>query len=479
MVTRPPQVPFPWGGVLRDHARDLNRLMRWGDPLLVMGLFWLLVCRHLPDSLDGERGFAHTVVVGLCTALILPHGKLYQSYRQITLVALMRRLSTSWLLLLGALLALAFLTKHSTFYSRLDVTAWAVLSWGLLFVLHVGGRKLLRWHRAHGGNARTILYWGLPEAAIDFHNRLQANPYLGLRMAAWFSPQPPSPDQPLPPGMPSCGGHLPDLRRYLNSHNVDQIVFSYLSRSDLSMQDLIRFFGDTCIPVVYAPTWVAPGMNFKAQHVGGQPCIDLWQPLDSILDRQLKRAFDISVAGTAVLLLSPVLLLIALAIRLTSPGPALFLQDRYGLDGSRFRIYKFRTMRVLEAGDQKGLRQATRDDPRITPVGAVLRRWSLDELPQFFNVLQGHMSLVGPRPHAVDHNEQYRQLIPGYMQRHLFKPGITGLAQVNGLRGETANLEAMARRVAADLDYQRDWSLAKDVKILLKTILQIRSPNAY
>jgi putative colanic acid biosynthesis UDP-glucose lipid carrier transferase len=141
----------------------------------------------------------------------------------------------------------------------------------------------------------------------------------------------------------------------------------------------------------------------------------------------------------------------------------LFAQERYGLDGRRFRILKFRTMRVLEAGDQQGLRQATRNDPRITPIGGVLRRWSL----------------VGPRPHAVDHNEQYRRLIPGYMQRHAFKPGITGLAQVEGLRGETSTLELMANRVAADLRYQRDWSLKLDIKILIKTLLHLRSPNAY
>ena len=181
----------------------------------------------------------------------------------------------------------------------------------------------------------------------------------------------------------------------------------------------------------------------------------------------------------ALLLLSPLLLLIAGAIALTSPGPVLFAQDRYGLDGRRFRILKFRTMRVLEAGDQQGLRQATRNDPRITPIGGVLRRWSLDELPQLINVLRDDMSLVGPRPHAVDHNEQYRRLIPGYMQRHAFKPGITGLAQVEGLRGETSTLELMANRVAADLRYQRDWSLKLDIKILIKTLLHLRSPNAY
>ncbi|MFO0104881.1 MAG: exopolysaccharide biosynthesis polyprenyl glycosylphosphotransferase, partial [Cyanobium sp.] len=189
--------------------------------------------------------------------------------------------------------------------------------------------------------------------------------------------------------------------------------------------------------------------------------------------------FDLILAGLGLVLISPLLLVIALAVALSSPGPILFLQDRYGLDGSRFRIYKFRTMRVMEAGDQPNLRQACRHDPRVTPVGRLLRRWSLDELPQLLNVLRGEMSLVGPRPHAVQHNELYRQQIPGYMQRHAFKPGITGLAQVEGWRGETTTLEAMARRVEADLRYQQHWSIRLDIKILLKTLLRLRSPMAY
>ena len=179
------------------------------------------------------------------------------------------------------------------------------------------------------------------------------------------------------------------------------------------------------------------------------------------------------------MLISPLLLAIAIAVKVTSPGPVLFSQDRYGLDGRRFEIYKFRTMRVMEAGDQPGLRQASRHDPLVTPLGAVLRRWSLDELPQLFNVLKGDMSLVGPRPHAVEHNELYRRQIPGYMQRHSYKPGITGLAQIEGWRGETSTVDAMARRIDADLRYQRSWSLKLDIKILIKTILNLRSPNAY
>jgi putative colanic acid biosynthesis UDP-glucose lipid carrier transferase len=156
-----------------------------------------------------------------------------------------------------------------------------------------------------------------------------------------------------------------------------------------------------------------------------------------------------------------------------------FVQTRYGLDGRPFSMLKFRTMTVMEPGDTIGLQQARRDDPRITPIGRVLRRWSLDELPQLFNVLGGSMSLVGPRPHAVDHNEYYRKLIPAYMQRHLFKPGMTGLAQVEGFRGETPEVQAMARRVEADLRYQREWSLGMDLRILILTLLHLRSGNAY
>lgn len=467
-----------WRGALRTHAADLARLQRILDPLLVTGLYWALVMIELGAYERLSQVPLSWVVVGLTTALILPQGRLYESYRQSSLFTLLRRLSITWLLVLAALLVLAFAVKVSAVFSRQAVFVWAVLSYLSLFTVHVGGRKLLRWRRIQGGNSRTILYWGLPEAAFAYYRRLQSAPYLGLRMVAWFSPQSSGVTQP-PAGMPICGGNLSDLRRWLDANSVDQIVFSHITRDDLSMMDLIRFFGDTCIPVSYAPTWVTPGMTFRVETLGAQPCIELWRPQDSLMDRQLKRSFDLVVSSVAILVLSPLLLGIALAVGLTSPGPVLFLQDRYGLDGRRFRIYKFRTMAVQEAGDQPGLRQATFKDPRITSIGHFLRRWSLDELPQLFNVLRGDMSVVGPRPHAVDHNEQYRHLIPGYMQRHLCKPGITGLAQVSGFRGETPTLQAMAGRVAADLEYQRDWSLARDVRILLMTLLKLRSGNAY
>ena len=182
-----------------------------------------------------------------------------------------------------------------------------------------------------------------------------------------------------------------------------------------------------------------------------------------------KRLFDLAIAAAALALLALPMLAIAAWIRLDSPGPVLFRQRRYGMDGSKMVVLKFRTMRVCEDGDR--IVQARRDDARVTPLGAFLRRNSLDELPQFFNVLRGDMSIVGPRPHAIAHNEQYRKLIPGYMLRHKVKPGITGWAQVNGFRGETRTVEEMRERVELDLDYLNNWSPLLDLWIIIRTLL--------
>jgi putative colanic acid biosynthesis UDP-glucose lipid carrier transferase len=192
----------------------------------------------------------------------------------------------------------------------------------------------------------------------------------------------------------------------------------------------------------------------------------------------VKRASDIVCALAILVLISPLLALLALCVKLSSPGPVLFKQRRYGLDGEDIVVYKFRSMTVTEDGE--AIRQCVRDDRRLTRLGALMRRTSLDELPQFINVLQGRMSIVGPRPHAVAHNELYRKLIKGYMQRHKVRPGLTGWAQVNGLRGETPTLELMQARVEHDLYYLRNWSLGLDLYIMAKTVwVVLRGDNAY
>jgi len=192
----------------------------------------------------------------------------------------------------------------------------------------------------------------------------------------------------------------------------------------------------------------------------------------------IKRSMDLVIGILAILILSPLLLLVAALVKWSSPGPVIFQQRRYGLDGEEIRVHKFRTMTVIEDGRE--IRQATRDDERVTPLGHVLRRYSIDELPQLFNVLQGTMSLVGPRPHAVAHNEMYRKLIKGYMIRHKVLPGMTGLAQVRGCRGETRTLQEMQARIEYDLDYLRHWTPMLDLKIMAQTaLLVLRDRKAY
>jgi putative colanic acid biosynthesis UDP-glucose lipid carrier transferase len=468
---QPTRGPFS-GGLLQLYGNDLNRLLRLLDPTLITALFLAAVS---PSDIPLPT---RAVTVFLLTALILPSGKLYRSYRQTSLWTLVRRVSTSWSMVLTAVLLLSFLLKLSSSFSRLEIILWALGGWAMLLVLHVGSRKLLRWHRIRGGNIRTIAFWGTPSQAIDFHSKLQRLPWIGLRLVAWFE-APHNEPMPLPPSMLPCSGGLREMRQWLNNNDVDQIYFSYLSSADLSLEDVLRFFGDTCKPVYYLPSWAKSSMQFEVDQLGDAFTINLWGQEGSFIDHRIKRLLDLVGASLAVLLLSPLLLVIALLVATTSSGPVFFAQTRYGLDGRPFNMLKFRSMTVTEDGSTPGLQQARRDDPRVTPLGRILRRWSLDELPQLFNVLDGSMSLVGPRPHAVDHNEHYRQLIPGYMQRHSFKPGMTGLAQVEGWRGETAELNAMARRVEADLRYQREWSIGMDVRILLLTLFKIRSKNAF
>ena len=207
--------------------------------------------------------------------------------------------------------------------------------------------------------------------------------------------------------------------------------------------------------------------------------IEMWGSEDDFLIILYKRIFDIILSSLIIILTAPALILISIVIKITSKGPIIFLQNRYGLDSKKFKIFKFRTMYTLESGELKDLKHAQINDERVTPIGKILRKWSLDELPQLFNVLLGTMSLVGPRPHAVSHNEKYRKLITGYMQRHSFKPGMTGLAQINDLRGGIENIIDMEKRIEADLLYQSKWDIFLDLSILINTILKFKSKKAY
>jgi putative colanic acid biosynthesis UDP-glucose lipid carrier transferase len=276
-------------------------------------------------------------------------------------------------------------------------------------------------------------------------------------------------------------GKLKELPEYVRDRNIDIVYLTGSSDDEYQIRVLIESLRDTTACVYFVPNILMADLNLmqaRYYEINGVPVIPLWEIPFSEIQYFLKRTVDIIVGSLALAMLSPIMIAIAIAIKLDSPGPVLFKQRRYGFNGQEILVYKFRSMTVAE--NEEAVKQAQKNDPRVTKVGAVLRRTSLDELPQFINVLQGRMSIVGPRPHAVAHNEHYRRLISGYMLRHKVKPGITGWAQVHGFRGETDTIDKMKKRIEYDLDYMKRWSLSLDFEIILRTFLVwFQGTNAY
>jgi putative colanic acid biosynthesis UDP-glucose lipid carrier transferase len=264
-------------------------------------------------------------------------------------------------------------------------------------------------------------------------------------------------------------GALGQIAAYVKTHHVDLIYITLPMASQPRILKLLDELHDTTASIYFVPDiFLFDLIQARMDTIGGIPVLAACETPFYGINGLIKRVSDIVLASAILALILPLMLVIAIGVKLSSPGPALFKQRRYGLDGKEILVYKFRTMTVLEDGNV--IKQATRNDGRVTRFGAFLRQFSLDELPQFFNVLQGRMSVVGPRPHAVAHNEMYRRLIKGYMIRHKVRPGITGLAQVNGLRGQTDTLDKMQSRIEHDLDYLRNWSLQLDLQIVVKTV---------
>ena len=274
-------------------------------------------------------------------------------------------------------------------------------------------------------------------------------------------------------------GTQEQLLSLVQSENIQIIYLSLPMASQPRILHILDELKDTTASIYFVPDmFVTDLIQARPDWVCGMPVISVCETPFNGSDGVIKRLSDIVLATLILILISPLLVIIAVAVKISSPGPIIFKQRRCGLDGNEILIYKFRSMNVTEDGNN--IEQATKDDARITPLGALLRRTSCDELPQFINVLQGRMSIVGPRPHAVAHNELYRKLIKGYMVRHKVKPGITGWAQVNGYRGETKTLDKMQSRIDFDLDYLRNWSVRLDLYIIFKTIgLVIKDQMAY
>ncbi len=324
---------------------------------------------------------------------------------------------------------------------------------------------------------RTAIFAGYNNSSLELARRLKNNPAMSLDVSGFFDDR--STDRlGIEPGV-RLVGTLSDVAKYVKEHNTDVIFIALPLRHVKRVMDLLDDLRDTTASIYYVPDiFVFDLIQARSGEIHGIPVVAMCETPFYGYRGVMKRLTDIGLSVVILLLLLPLLLLIAVLVKISSPGPVIFKQRRYGLDGREIAVYKFRTMSVVEDGAR--IQQASKSDKRITRVGGILRRSSLDELPQLINVLQGRMSLVGPRPHAVAHNEEYRKLIKGYMLRHKVLPGITGLAQVNGCRGETSQLKEMEARVNYDLDYLRRWTPMLDVKIILLTAIKVfRDDKAY
>jgi len=324
---------------------------------------------------------------------------------------------------------------------------------------------------------RRVIIAGADSLGRRLLSKIQAMPFSGMKVEGFFDDR----------GAERLGeevsapllGKLKDLPGYVRERGIDVIFIALPIRNIQRVTDLLDQLQDTTASIYFVPDiFVFDLIQCRTSDIDGLPIVALCETPFQGSQGVIKAVSDYTIASLVLLLVSPLMIAIALAIKMTSPGSIIFKQRRYGLDGREIIVYKFRTMTVSEDSDD--IKQATRDDDRVTKIGAFLRKYSLDELPQFINVLQGRMSVVGPRPHAVAHNEQYRPLIKGYMIRHKVNPGITGLAQVLGHRGETETVDAMRDRVRYDLEYLRNWSLALDMRIILRTLrIMLHDDMAY
>ena len=388
-----------------------------------------------------------------------------------------RHVALAWAGVVVVLLVFGYATKITDYYSRLVLGVWfvatPVLITAALFMLRAWFRHIV----VTRGQARSAVITGVNDVSRKLAQSLGERPELGLRFEGYFDDRAMDRLGPVEPRQ--LLGKLKEIPAYVQRHRIE-IIFIALPISNLQKtKDLLNELRDTTASIYFVPDiFVYDLIQARTDQVNGIPVMALcetplhgWQGL-------AKRASDIVFASLLIALASPVMLASAIGVKLSSKGSIIFKQRRYGLDGEEIIVYKFRTMTVSEDGDH--VAQAQRNDKRVTPFGAILRRYSLDELPQLVNVLQGRMSVVGPRPHAVAHNEIYRKLIGGYMVRHKVAPGITGLAQVNGFRGETTSVDDMEKRIEYDLEYLRRWSLWLDVKILYRTIMILmRDDKAY
>ena len=380
-----------------------------------------------------------------------------------------------WVWIAGLLLLTGFATDYIYRFSRGVIGNWLWLAPLAQFSAHLffraGAPSLLKLQ----GLPRGAVIVGMNHQGMSLAKNIVGSAYSNIRLLGFFDDR--SEERRSNQGKHRLLGKIEDLASYVKKHRVQFIYLSLPMTSRPRILQILDDLKDTTASIYFVPDmFITDLIQGRSDSVCDITVISVCDTPFRGFNGALKRISDIVFSLLILLLIFPVMLLIAVLVKLDSPGPVIFKQRRYGLDGEQIVVYKFRSMAVTEDG--ASIEQARKNDSRVTRLGGFLRKTSLDELPQFINVLQGRMSIVGPRPHAVAHNEMYRTLIKGYMVRHKVKPGITGWAQVNGQRGETDTLDKMQARIDFDLDYLRNWSLQLDIFIILKTIRLVFKDSA-
>ncbi|MCC8396192.1 undecaprenyl-phosphate glucose phosphotransferase [Paraburkholderia sp. MMS20-SJTR3] len=422
--------------------------------------------------------FAFVAFAAAFSLAVFPALGVYESWRGRSKRALVSHVALGWLVVQACAMALMFSLHRIDFVSRLWFVYWTGISGAAMMAGRIVTHALLGRMRHAGINLQRVAVAACGEHCDEIIRKMEASPAAGFRANALYNLQPGEGSRTHSP-VPVFEQHDAFVR-YVREENIGEVWLALPLSQERAILELVSEFRNDLINIRFMPD-VRTLALFEGSmtELLGVPTINLAAsplPPAALVQKDL---FDRVFALGALIAVSPILLGCAIAVKLSSPGPVFFKQRRKGADGRVFTIYKFRTMRV-HAQKPGVLQQATRGDPRITRVGAFLRRTSLDELPQFINVLRGEMSVVGPRPHALEHDDQYQNVVNGYIHRYRIKPGITGWAQINGFRGETDRIEKMEGRVAHDLYYLQHWSFWLDVKIILATIFKgLHHPNAY
>lgn len=457
----------PHQGFVRSNINQFAFVYRLVDILIINGCL-LGCCYFYLNSFDYNY-----LIIGLLSSLsysfLAETFVLYRSWRAGSLNEMLFYVAISWCLSAIVILAALFFLKESEDYSRVTIGLWFLSSLTILCTWRVSFRFFLHHVRRNGRNSRAVGIIGLTPKGMALAEQIAKHPETGFKLVAIFDARP---LERLDKRYQSLyAGGIEEGVELARNGELETLFVALPMHATERIKEVLEVLGDTTANVHLIPDMFIYQLVYSRLGLVGQmQTISVYENPMKGAYGLIKRFEDLLLASVILLFIALPMLGIAIGVKLTSPGPVLFKQDRYGVDGKKIKVWKFRSMRTMDNGNI--VKQATKGDARITPFGAFLRRTSLDELPQFFNVLQGSMSVVGPRPHAVSHNEEYRRKVRYYMLRHKIKPGITGWAQVNGWRGETDTDEKMAMRIQFDIDYIQNWSLWMDFKIVIYTFFK-------